>query len=96
MCLAVPGRILSIDTSDPELKMAKVDFSGMVADVCVQWLPEEVEVGDYVLAHVGMALSKVDEKDALETLEALRTMGELADLDIPGMNTHEQENNSSE
>lgn len=84
MCLAVPGRILSIDARDPELKMAKVDFSGMIADVCIQWLPEEVAVGDYVLAHVGMALSKVDEKDALETLEALRTMGELTDPENSG------------
>ncbi|NOY36419.1 MAG: HypC/HybG/HupF family hydrogenase formation chaperone [Chlorobi bacterium] len=83
MCLAVPGRIISINDTDPELKMARVDFSGMVADVCIQWLPEEVGVGDYVLAHVGMALSKVDEQDALETLYALKTMGELADLDLP-------------
>ena len=83
MCLAVPGKIISIDGSDPELKMARVDFSGMVADVCIQWLPEEVGIGDYVLAHVGMALSKVDEQDAMDTLEALQTMGELADMDIP-------------
>lgn len=79
MCLAIPGRIISIDRSDPELKMAKVDFSGMMADVCVQWLTEEVKVGDYVLAHVGMALSKIDEEEARETLSALKQMGELAD-----------------
>ncbi|MCD6200456.1 MAG: HypC/HybG/HupF family hydrogenase formation chaperone [Bacteroidales bacterium] len=77
MCLAVPGKIVSINRTDPELKMAKVDFDGMLADVCIQWLPEEVKVGDYILAHVGMALNKLDEEDARLTLESLRQMGEL-------------------
>jgi hydrogenase expression/formation protein HypC len=76
MCLAVPGKVISIDTGDPELKMARVDFSGVVKEVCIQWLPEAKE-GDYILAHVGMALNVVDEKDALETLELLKEMGEL-------------------
>lgn len=76
MCLAVPGKVLMIDDSNPELKMAKVDFAGVVKEVSVQWLPE-VKVGDYVLTHVGMALNVVDEKDALETLDLLREMGEL-------------------
>ena len=76
MCLAVPGRVVSIDQADPEMIMAKVDFSGIVKDVCVQWLPE-VKEGDYILAHVGMALNIVDEKDAMETLELLREMGDL-------------------
>lgn len=67
---------MSIDPSDPEMKMAKVDFSGIVKDVCVQWLPE-VKEGDYVLAHVGMALNVVDEKDAMETLALLKELGEL-------------------
>jgi hydrogenase expression/formation protein HypC len=76
MCLAVPGKVVSIDPSEPEMIMAKVDFSGIVKDVCVQWLPG-VKEGDYILAHVGMALNIVDEKDALETLELLREMGDL-------------------
>jgi hydrogenase expression/formation protein HypC len=76
MCLAVPGKVLSIDDSNAELKMAKVDFAGVVKEVSVQWLPE-VKVGDYVLTHVGMALNVVDEEDALETLKLLREMGEL-------------------
>ena len=76
MCLAVPGKVISIDRGDPELKMARVNFSGVVKEVCVQWLPE-VKEGDYILAHVGMALNVVDEKDALETLELLKEMGEL-------------------
>ncbi len=76
MCLAVPGKVISIDQGDPELKMARVNFSGVVKEVCVQWLPE-VKEGDYILAHVGMALNVVDEQDALETLELLKEMGEL-------------------
>jgi hydrogenase expression/formation protein HypC len=76
MCLAVPGKVLSIDDSNAELKMAKVDFSGVVKEVSVQWLPE-VKVGDYVLTHVGMALNVVDEEDALETLQLLKEMGDL-------------------
>ena len=76
MCLAVPGKVTSIDDSNPDLKMARVDFSGITKEVCIQWLPE-ARVGDYILAHVGMALNVVDEKDALETLELLKEMGEL-------------------
>jgi hydrogenase expression/formation protein HypC len=76
MCLAVPGKILSIDDSDPELKMAKVQFGEIVRDICIQWL-EDVDVGDYVMAHIGTALSKVDEEDALYTLNALREMGDI-------------------
>jgi len=76
MCLAVPGKITSIDESNPELKMAKVNFNGVTKDVCVQWLPE-VKVGEYVLVHVGFALNKIDEKDAEETLQMLKEMGDI-------------------
>ena len=76
MCLAVPGKVMSIDESNPDLKMAKVNFSGVSKDVCVQWLPD-VEVGDYVLVHVGFALNKIDEKDAEDTLKILREMGDI-------------------
>ncbi|GBD87207.1 hydrogenase isoenzymes formation protein HypC [bacterium BMS3Abin03] len=76
MCLAVPGKITSIDESTPELKMAKVNFNGVTKDICVQWLPD-VKVGEYVLVHVGFALNKIDEKDAEETLQVLREMGDI-------------------
>jgi hydrogenase expression/formation protein HypC len=66
MCLAIPGKIKSIDDSIPELKMAKVDFGGIIKKICVQWI-DAVE-GDYILAHAGMAISKVDEAEALQTL----------------------------
>lgn len=80
MCLAVPGKIVSIDESNPELKMAKVNFGGVSKDVCIQWL-DDVNIGDYVLVHVGFALNKVDEKDAEETLRILREMGDIEEED---------------
>ena len=79
MCLAVPGKVTSIDDSNPELKMANVNFSGVSKEVCVQWLPD-VKIGDYVLVHVGFALNKIDEKDAEETLKILREMGDLDEI----------------
>jgi hydrogenase expression/formation protein HypC len=79
VCLAVPGKVTSIDDSNPELKMANVNFSGVSKEVCVQWLPD-VKIGDYVLVHVGFALNKIDEKDAEETLKILREMGDIDEI----------------
>lgn len=70
MCLAVPGKIISIDESVPELRMAKVDFNGVIKPICIQWV--DAEIGDYVLAHAGMAISMIDETLAKETLEDLK------------------------
>ncbi len=80
MCLAVPGKILSIQKNEQDENaptMAKVDFNGVVQPVCVDWLPE-AEVGDYVIVHVGFALNKIDEKEALETLQLLKEMGDIS------------------
>ena len=82
MCLAVPGKVVSIDESNPELKMAKVNFSGVSKEVCIEWL-SDVSVGDYVLVHVGFALNKIDEKDAEETLRILREMGDIEEESPP-------------
>jgi len=76
MCLAVPGKIMSIDDSK-SLRMAAVDFSGVQADICIEWLPE-AGIGDYILAHVGTALTKLDEEDAIATLDALAELGEIS------------------
>lgn len=72
MCLAIPGRIVSIDDSIPELKMGKVDFSGIVKSICVQWV--DVSIGDYVLAHAGMAISVINAEEAEETLKDLEKL----------------------
>ena len=76
MCLAVPGKIVSIDRSTPDSAMAIVQFGTTIRDISIQWL-NDVKVGDYILAHVGTALSKVDEADALFTLNALKEMDEI-------------------
>ncbi len=75
MCLAVPGKIIEVDTSIPDLRMAKVDVGGNTIDACLEWLPE-AELGDYVLVHVGTAISKIDHEAALETLDLFREMSE--------------------
>ena len=72
MCLAVPGKIISIDRSVPALAMAKVDFSGVTKDICIQWV--DAAEGDYVLAHAGMAISVVNAREAEETLEDLKKL----------------------
>ncbi len=77
MCLAVPGKIISIDDKDM-LKMAKIDFAGVVREVCLDWLPE-ANVGEYVVVHAGFALNTVDEKEAKETLQLFHEMGALTD-----------------
>ncbi len=81
MCLAIPGKLLEIDTT-VQPTMGKVSFGGIQKRVCIEWVPE-VKVGDYLLVHVGFALSKIDEKEALETLKLFEEMdGALDELKI--------------
>lgn len=80
MCLAVPGRLTSIDGDDPLLRSGRVDFSGVVKTVNLAYVPE-ARVGDYVLVHVGFAIATVDEEEARTVFEYLRTMGELSELE---------------
>lgn len=80
MCLAIPGKILSIEGSDPLQKVAKVDFGGIVKEASLACLPN-ANVGHYVLVHVGIALSIVDEKEAHEIFQYLKEAGELADIE---------------
>ncbi|WP_304252935.1 HypC/HybG/HupF family hydrogenase formation chaperone [Parabacteroides gordonii] len=75
MCLAIPGKIVSIDRSEPDLTIAKVDFSGIVKNICIQWV--DVAEGDYILAHAGMAISIVNAQEAEETLEDLKKLQRL-------------------
>lgn len=80
MCLAVPGKVLQIERDPQGVRMAKADFGGIVKTVCLEYTPEIVP-GDYVLVHVGFALSKVDEEEAAQTYEILREMNRLAELE---------------
>jgi hydrogenase expression/formation protein HypC len=79
MCLAVPGKILSVAGEDPLQRVGRVSFGGIVKEVNLVCVPE-AKVGDYVIVHVGLAISTVDEEEAERTLEYFREMGELADL----------------
>lgn len=82
MCLGVPGRIVKIERNPLGMTMGRVSFAGIVKDCCLAYTPD-VEVGDYVVVHVGFAISKVDEAEAARTLEYLREMDDLGELDIP-------------
>lgn len=75
MCLAVPVKVVSIDEDHP-MRMGRANVGRVEMDVCMEFLPE-AKVGDYVLVHVGTALTLINEEDALATLQALEEMGEL-------------------
>ena len=83
MCLAIPGKVESISGADPITRMGRVNFSGILKEVSLAYVPE-VQVGDYVIVHVGFALSKVDEAEAQKVFEYLKQMDELADLQDHG------------
>ena len=76
MCLGIPGKITEIYEKD-SLKMAKIDFGGIVKEVCLAYTPE-AKVGNYALIHVGFAISLMDEEEAQETLKLIE---EVADFD---------------
>ena len=80
MCLAIPGKIISIESKQEEIfRNGKVSFGGIIKEVNLSMVPD-IKIGDYVLVHVGVALSKVDEEDAMQTLEYLKQMGEMNEL----------------
>lgn len=79
MCLAVPGKIVELRES-AGVRMATVDFAGVRRETCMEYLPEAVE-GDYVMVHVGFAISRVDPEEAARTLELLRQLGECMDAE---------------
>lgn len=81
MCLAIPGKVLSAFNQNG-MRMAKVQFGGIVREACLEYVPE-TQIGDYVLVHVGFALSKVDETEAARTYQALERMQQLTELDVP-------------
>ncbi len=79
MCLAVPGKLMSIEGDDPAFRTGKVNFGGIVKDVNLSYVSEAV-AGDYVLVHVGFALTVVDEEEATKVFTYLRDMNELGEL----------------
>lgn len=75
MCLAIPGRIVEVRGEDPLLRIGRIDFGGIVKDVNLAYTPE-ARPGEYVLTHVGFALTVIDEAEALHILEQLRELAE--------------------
>lgn len=80
MCLAVPGKIISISGDEQITKIAKIDFAGIRKDISIAFVPE-AGIGDYVIVHVGFALSVIDEKEAHEVFEYLKEFDELDELE---------------
>ena len=80
MCLAVPGKVLSIAGDDPLTRVGRVSFGGIVKEASLACVPE-AKVGDYVLVHVGIAISKLDEEEARRVLAYLQDTDELAELE---------------
>ena len=77
MCLAVPAKVIELYEANG-MKMAKVDFGGVVKEACMEYLPE-VKLGDYTIIHVGFGLSIMDEKEAFETMELLKQVDSLSE-----------------
>jgi hydrogenase expression/formation protein HypC len=82
MCLGIPGKVLG-SYEVHGLRMGKVEFGGIVREVCLAYTPE-ANVGDYVIVHVGFAISRIDAEEAARTFQLLEEMGQLAELDDPG------------
>ena len=82
MCLGVPGKILSIEPNPMGMPMSKVSFAGITKDICLAYVPD-AQVGEYVIVHVGFAISKVDEQEAMQVFAFLKEMEELDELHIP-------------
>jgi hydrogenase expression/formation protein HypC len=81
MCLGIPGKVLeAYDTNG--LRMGKIEFGGIAREACLAYLPEAA-VGDYVVVHVGFAISRVNEEEALRTYALLEQMGQLSEFEAP-------------
>lgn len=76
MCLSVPGKIISLYKSEEGISLAKVDFGGVTREVCAEMMPELKE-GEFVLVHVGYIISKIDEKEAIETIRDIEKISKM-------------------
>lgn len=87
MCLAVPGKIETIEGDDPLFRRGRVNFGGIVKEVSLGYTPEAM-IGDYVIVHVGFAISTLDQAEAEQVFEYLRQMDELAELEVGADEVH--------
>jgi len=88
MCLAVPGRVIEVHDLQG-IRMGRADFGGIVKRVCLEYTPE-VQVGDYVMVHVGFALSRVNEEEAERAYKLLEELNQLAELNTPDLPSDDQ------
>jgi len=79
MCLGVPGKIVKISEVEGGITMGMVEFGGISKEVCLSYVPD-AKVGDYVIVHVGFAISKVDEQEARQVFDYLKQIDELNEL----------------
>lgn len=79
MCLGIPGKIVEID-ADSGIMMGVVDFGGVRREVCLEYIADQVDIGDYAVIHVGFAISRVDEEEAKKAFEILQQMSDLEEL----------------
>jgi len=85
MCLSIPGKLIEVTAQlDETFRVGRVSFDGVIKEVSLTLVPE-AKVNDYVLVHVGAAISVVDEEEAKKTFELLKQLGELHDLDPPNL-----------
>lgn len=89
MCLAIPGKIIDLHQAHG-VRMAQVEFGGIRREACLEYLPE-AGIGDYVMIHVGFAISKVDEAEAARSYRYLEEMDELAELNAARLESREED-----
>ena len=83
MCLGVPGKVISIEENPQGVTMGKVSFGGVVKEVCLAYVPE-AQIGDYVIVHVGFAISRIDEAEANKVFQFLKEMEEMEETEVEG------------
>jgi hydrogenase expression/formation protein HypC len=93
MCLAIPGKVVETFTQNG-MQMARVQFGGVVREACLEYVPE-TRVGEYVLVHVGFAISRIDEQEAERTYAALAELDQLTELEAPVVEEIEWSRNKS-
>jgi len=76
MCLGIPGKVIELYETNG-MKMARIDFSGVIKEACMEYLPE-IKIGDYTLVHVGFGLSIIDEQEAQETMDLLNQISAMS------------------
>lgn len=85
MCLAIPGKVIEVFAKGG-MQMGRVQFGGVAREACLEYVPE-TQPGDYVLVHVGFAISRVDEAEAEQTYRALAELDQLGELNLPEIHT---------